>query len=90
MKVGEKVQVEVTEIDQRGKLSLVPVEVVDREAAEKASGGGSDDDAPAPAEAPAFSSDEGDSGPSRAPRRRTRSGGSRNGDAPRGGGDRNS
>ncbi len=34
IKVGEKVQVEVTEIDQRGKLSLVPVEVIEREAAE--------------------------------------------------------
>ncbi|GAA4142423.1 polyribonucleotide nucleotidyltransferase [Actinomadura keratinilytica] len=35
IKVGEKIQVEVTEIDQRGKLSLVPVEVVEREAAER-------------------------------------------------------
>ena len=34
IKVGEKIQVEVTEIDYRGKLSLVPVEVVEREAAE--------------------------------------------------------
>ncbi|WP_283134343.1 polyribonucleotide nucleotidyltransferase [Rhizohabitans arisaemae] len=36
MSVGEKVQVEIAEIDQRGKLSLVPVEVVEREAAERA------------------------------------------------------
>jgi polyribonucleotide nucleotidyltransferase len=39
IKVGEKIQVEVTEIDQRGKLSLVPVEVIEREAAEGPSGG---------------------------------------------------
>jgi polyribonucleotide nucleotidyltransferase len=77
MKVGEKVQVEVTEIDQRGKLSLVPVEVVDREAAE----GGQPDGDSAPA-APAVSGasgssdsdeDRGDAGQRR--RRRTRSGG---------------
>ncbi|MFC5181006.1 polyribonucleotide nucleotidyltransferase [Actinomadura harenae] len=37
--VGEKIQVEVTEIDQRGKLSLVPVEVVEREAADKEAAG---------------------------------------------------
>ncbi|MFC0861366.1 polyribonucleotide nucleotidyltransferase [Sphaerimonospora cavernae] len=35
MNVGEKVQVEIAEIDSRGKLSLVPVEVVEKEAAEK-------------------------------------------------------
>ena len=33
LNVGEKVQVEIAEIDARGKLSLVPVEVVEREAA---------------------------------------------------------
>ncbi len=33
IKVGDKVQVEIREIDDRGKLSLVPVEVVEREAA---------------------------------------------------------
>jgi polyribonucleotide nucleotidyltransferase len=33
LKVGEKIQVEIREIDDRGKLSLVPVEVVEREAA---------------------------------------------------------
>ncbi|WP_253883994.1 polyribonucleotide nucleotidyltransferase [Actinomadura rupiterrae] len=37
--VGEKIQVEVTEIDQRGKLSLVPVEVVEREAADREGAG---------------------------------------------------
>src|SRR5206468_662631 len=46
IKVGEKVQVEVTEIDSRGKLSLVPVEVIEREAAEGgASGAPEADDA---------------------------------------------
>jgi polyribonucleotide nucleotidyltransferase len=34
IKVGDKIQVEIREIDDRGKLSLVPVEVVEREAAE--------------------------------------------------------
>ncbi len=33
IKVGEKIQVEIREIDDRGKLSLIPVEVVEREAA---------------------------------------------------------
>ncbi|MQA94622.1 MAG: polyribonucleotide nucleotidyltransferase [Streptosporangiales bacterium] len=37
LKVGEKIQVEIREIDDRGKLSLVPVDVVEAEAAE---GGG--------------------------------------------------
>jgi polyribonucleotide nucleotidyltransferase len=41
VKVGDKIQVEIREIDDRGKLSLVPVEVVEREAAgEDLSGGG--------------------------------------------------
>ena len=40
VKVGDKIQVEIREIDDRGKLSLVPVEVVEREAAgEDLSGG---------------------------------------------------
>src|SRR5271166_1309120 len=38
IKVGDKIQVEIREIDDRGKLSLVPVEVVEREAAEKGEG----------------------------------------------------
>jgi polyribonucleotide nucleotidyltransferase len=43
--VGDKIQVEIREIDDRGKLSLVPVEVVEREAAgEDLSGGHSDAD----------------------------------------------
>src|SRR5271170_4566433 len=40
VKVGEKIQVEIRDVDDRGKLSLVPVEVVEREAAgEDLSGG---------------------------------------------------
>ncbi|MGH3255939.1 MAG: polyribonucleotide nucleotidyltransferase [Streptosporangiaceae bacterium] len=40
MHIGDKIQVEIREIDDRGKLSLVPVEVVEREAAgEDLSGG---------------------------------------------------
>jgi polyribonucleotide nucleotidyltransferase len=43
--VGDKIQVEIREIDDRGKLSLVPVEVVEREAAgEDLSGGSGDGD----------------------------------------------
>jgi polyribonucleotide nucleotidyltransferase len=49
MNVGEKIQVEIAEIDSRGKLSLVPVEVVEKEAAEKAAAGESGGEA-APAE----------------------------------------
>jgi polyribonucleotide nucleotidyltransferase len=33
IKVGDKIQVEIREVDDRGKLSLAPVEVVEREAA---------------------------------------------------------
>ena len=39
VKVGDKIQVEIREIDDRGKLSLVPVEVVEREAAGEDLGG---------------------------------------------------
>ncbi len=80
IKVGEKVQVEVTEIDSRGKLSLVPVEVVEREAAE----GGSD--APEASSDGASRDGGGEGGGERPRRRRTRTGGGR-GDS---GGDRNS
>jgi polyribonucleotide nucleotidyltransferase len=78
IKVGEKIQVEVTEIDQRGKLSLVPVDVVEREAAE----GG------ATAESAAEGGDESGGGGDRR-RQRTRSGGGREGGRD-GGGQRNS
>ena len=57
--VGEKIQVEITEIDSRGKLSLVPVEVVEREAAAEGGSG-----------APRTTRGDADAG--RAPRRRVR------------------
>jgi len=41
VKVGDKIQVEIREVDDRGKLSLVPVEVVEREAAGENLGGAS-------------------------------------------------
>jgi polyribonucleotide nucleotidyltransferase len=46
--IGDKIQVEIREIDDRGKLSLVPVEVIEREAAGEDLGGGepSGDDRP--------------------------------------------
>jgi polyribonucleotide nucleotidyltransferase len=40
--VGDKIQVEIREVDDRGKLSLVPVEVVEREAAGEDLGGNDD------------------------------------------------
>jgi len=42
MSVGEKIQVEIAEIDPRGKLSLVPVEVIEAEAAKAAANSGGD------------------------------------------------
>jgi polyribonucleotide nucleotidyltransferase len=44
--VGDKIQVEIREIDDRGKLSLVPVEVIEREAAGEDLGGGEPEDRP--------------------------------------------
>ncbi len=43
IKVGDKIQVEIREVDDRGKLSLVPVEVVEREAAGEDLGGSGGD-----------------------------------------------
>jgi polyribonucleotide nucleotidyltransferase len=40
LKVGEKIQVEIRDVDDRGKLSLVPVEVIEREASGEAGDGG--------------------------------------------------
>ncbi|WP_433339080.1 polyribonucleotide nucleotidyltransferase [Spirillospora sp. CA-294931] len=75
--VGAKIQVEVTEIDQRGKLSLVPVEVVDREAADAGDGG---DEAPAAAAGDDDTAEGGDRRGGGAPRRRrTRRSGSDDG-----------
>jgi polyribonucleotide nucleotidyltransferase len=88
MKVGDKVQVEVTEIDSRGKLSLVPVEVVEREAAEAGSSPEGDSSSGGGERAEHRESregGEGGEGGERPRRRRTRSAGGR-GDS----GDRNS
>ena len=41
--IGDKIQVEIREVDDRGKLSLVPVEVIEREAAGEDLGGGRDE-----------------------------------------------
>ncbi|HJX76169.1 MAG TPA: polyribonucleotide nucleotidyltransferase, partial [Gaiella sp.] len=40
LSVGEKIQVEIAEIDSRGKLSLVPVEVAEAAAAKESAGDG--------------------------------------------------
>ncbi|MBO0805174.1 MAG: polyribonucleotide nucleotidyltransferase [Nocardiopsaceae bacterium] len=45
--IGDKIQVEIREVDDRGKLSLVPVEVVEREAAGEDLSGGDSGGAPA-------------------------------------------
>ncbi|AWS41389.1 polyribonucleotide nucleotidyltransferase [Streptosporangium sp. 'caverna'] len=93
MNVGEKVQVEIAEIDSRGKLSLVPVEVIEKESAAKAESGASEDE-PEAAPAPAAAAD--DRPREDRPRRtRTRSssgggGGSSSNGGGRGGEDRNS
>jgi polyribonucleotide nucleotidyltransferase len=64
--IGDKIQVEIREVDDRGKLSLVPVEVVEREAAgEDLSGGDSSDGERAPR-------DRGDRDGSRRTRHRSR------------------
>ncbi len=42
VKVGDKIQVEIRDIDERGNISLVPVEVVERETAGEADLGGHD------------------------------------------------
>jgi polyribonucleotide nucleotidyltransferase len=62
--IGDKIQVEIREVDDRGKLSLVPVEVVEREAAgEDLSGGGdSRGDRPRENREPRDRGDRGDRG----------------------------
>ncbi|MDA2810501.1 polyribonucleotide nucleotidyltransferase [Nocardiopsis sp. RSe5-2] len=67
--IGEKIQVEIREIDDRGKLSLVPVEVVEAEAAPAAEDGDAAEDG-----GQDEAKGEGDGG---APRRRRRSRGAR-------------
>ncbi|SNS61180.1 polyribonucleotide nucleotidyltransferase [Streptosporangium subroseum] len=89
MNVGEKVQVEIAEIDSRGKLSLVPVEVIEKESAAKAESGASEDE-PEATPAPAAAADDRprEDRPRRT-RTRSSSGGGGNGGG-RGGEDRNS
>ena len=70
--IGEKIQVEIREIDDRGKLSLVPVEVVESEAAAAAPAPEAADEAPAPA-----ADDKGDDSGDAPRRRRRRSSGGR-------------
>lgn len=84
IKVGEKIQVEVTEIDQRGKLSLVPVEVIEREAADggaEAGVAGEAGDSADGGSSDRGSSDRGERGGGERRRQRTRGGreGSRDG-----------
>jgi polyribonucleotide nucleotidyltransferase len=55
--IGDKIQVEIREVDDRGKLSLVPVEVLEREAAGEDLGGG---DAPEGDRAPRDRGERGD------------------------------
>jgi len=77
--IGDKIQVEIREVDDRGKLSLVPVEVVEREAAgEDLSGGDSRGDRPREHREPRDRGDRGDrdggDGAHRRTRHRTRGG----------------
>jgi len=59
--IGDKIQVEIREVDDRGKLSLVPVEVVEREAAgEDLSGGDPRGDRPREHREPRDRGDRGD------------------------------
>ncbi|HEX9030941.1 MAG TPA: polyribonucleotide nucleotidyltransferase [Streptosporangiaceae bacterium] len=80
IKVGDKIQVEIREVDDRGKLSLVPVEVVEREAAGEDLGGGGGG---------GERSDRGDRGdrPDRGDRSRDRGDRGRSGDRDRSSGD---
>ncbi|MDT0330684.1 polyribonucleotide nucleotidyltransferase [Nocardiopsis lambiniae] len=76
--IGEKIQVEIREIDDRGKLSLVPVEVVEAESAASAPAASApaEEEAPVAADEPAAADDDnGDEGA--APRRRRRRSGGR-------------
>jgi polyribonucleotide nucleotidyltransferase len=76
--IGDKIQVEIREIDDRGKLSLVPVEVVEREAAgEDLSGGEASRDRGDRGDRPRTGDRSGD-------RSGDRAGGDRSGDGPDG------
>ncbi|MFW5416882.1 polyribonucleotide nucleotidyltransferase [Nocardiopsis sp. CNT-189] len=73
--IGEKIQVEIREVDDRGKLSLVPVEVVEAETAAKEEKDSGSEEAAAEKK-PADDAPEDGEGAS-APRRRRRSRGAR-------------
>jgi polyribonucleotide nucleotidyltransferase len=71
--IGDKIQVEIREVDDRGKLSLVPVEVIEREAAgEDLSGGGGDSQGEHRDRPPRENRDRGDRGGDGDGHRRTR------------------
>jgi polyribonucleotide nucleotidyltransferase len=79
--IGDKIQVEIREIDDRGKLSLVPVEVIEREAAGEDLGGGeSNEDRPgirserSERDRPHRERSGGEGGGDRRPRQRSRGG----------------
>ncbi|QVQ53655.1 polyribonucleotide nucleotidyltransferase [Spiractinospora alimapuensis] len=73
MSIGEKVQVEIKEIDDRGKLSLVPVEVVEAEAAANEGAEQDDEDAEGAASESGDAGDkDGDSSGGERRRRRSR------------------
>ncbi|TDQ52131.1 polyribonucleotide nucleotidyltransferase [Actinorugispora endophytica] len=73
--IGEKIQVEIREVDDRGKLSLVPVEVVEAEAAAASTPDGDEAEPKAEAKKP-----EGEGGGERRRRRTRSSGASRSGE----------
>jgi polyribonucleotide nucleotidyltransferase len=74
--IGDKIQVEIREIDDRGKLSLVPVEVLEREAAGEDLGGGEAGDDRPREDRPRRDREGGggDRGGDRRPRQRSRGG----------------
>jgi polyribonucleotide nucleotidyltransferase len=87
IKVGDKIQVEIREVDDRGKLSLVPVEVVEREAAGEDLGGGRSEPSDRGDRGEHRSRDRGDRGRSDRRPERSGSGGGGGGGGDAGGGD---
>jgi len=78
--IGDKIQVEIREVDDRGKLSLVPVEVVEREAAGEDLSGGDSRGERSGGERSGGPRDRGDRGGDRSPDRGPDRGGDRGGD----------
>jgi len=78
--IGDKIQVEIREVDDRGKLSLVPVEVVEREAAGEDLSGGDSRSERSGGERSGGPRDRGDRGGDRSPDRGPDRGGDRGGD----------